>query len=278
MNEMKYWQSGTRGDDNLYVQNPNYILHTNHPRRFRMPLKLSAKSKGNHYWGGSKQSVSEEIGRLVCDPDRSVVPSENPNCYFGIHLKVECSAHVDYYQARVKDVKAAIRKVKKEHNGEPFVAIVKNSRGSYSWSKPSSLDFVFLDTDEPVPSDHNNYWAVRGAVSTIYTYADLIARLTDIADHLASVDAESEEKRLAIEQAHKFMRMDESALEREQKDLKRAEKSYANWTDKEYVEEYVAQQVDAARTYREAMLKKVANREKELAESKRKFAALTEEE
>ena len=115
-------------------------------------------------------------------------------------------------------------------------------------------------------------------IPTIYTYTGLIARLTDIADHLASVDAESEEKRLAIEQAHKFMRMDESALERKQKDLQRAEKSYANWTDKEYVEEYVAQQVDAARIYREAMLKQVANREKELAESKRKFAALTEEE
>ena len=40
----------------------------------------------------------------------------------------------------------------------------------------------------------------------------------------------------------------------------------------------MVQQVDAARTYREAMLKKVANCEKELAEAKQKFAALTEEE
>lgn len=278
MSEMKYWQQGTRDDNNHYVHNPNYILNTNHPRRFRMPLKLSAKAKASYWQGGDKQSVSQEIGRLVCDPDRSVVPSENPNCYFGIHLKVECSAHVDYYQARVKDVKAAIRKVKKEHNGEPFVAIVKNSRRSYSWSDPSSLDFVFLDTDERAPSDGSSYWQLRGAVPTIYTYADLIARLTDIADRLASVDAESEEKRLAIESAHKYMRMDESALEREQKDLKRAEKTYANWTNEEYVKWYVDQQVDAARTYREAMLKKVANCEKALAESKRKFAALTEEE
>ena len=277
MNEMKYWQQGTRDDDGRWVRNPNYILNTDHPRRFRMPLKLSAKTKGSHYWG-DKQSVSREIGRLVCEPDRSVVPSENPNGYSGIHLKVEHSAHVDFYQARVKDVKAAIRKVKKEHNGEPFVAIVKNSRRSYSWSDPSSLDFVFLDTDERPPFDHGNNGRVRGAVSTIYTYADLIARLTDIADRLASVDAESEEKRLAIENAHKHMRSREQSLEREQKSLKGGEKSYANWTNEEYVKWYVNQEVDAARTYREAMLKKVANCEEELAEAKRKFAALTEEE
>ncbi len=276
MNEMKYWQAGTRDDDGRYVHNPNYILHPKNPRRFRMPLKLNAKTKGSHYWG-DKQGVSMAIGRLVCYPDRDVVPGSN-NGHYGIHLKVECNAHVDFYQARVKDVKAAIRKVKKEHNGEPFVAIVKNSRRSYSWSDPSSLDFVFLDTDERAPSGHGNNWAIRGAVPTIYTYADLIARLTAIADHLASVDAESEEKRLAIESAHKFMRSRENSLEREQKDLKRAEESYANWTDEEYVERYVAQQVDAARSYMEAMLKKVANCEKELAESKRKFAALTEEE
>lgn len=278
MNEMKYWELGAKDDDGRWVQNPNYILHPHNPRRFRMPLKLGAKAKASYWQGGDKQSVSQEIGRLVCEPDRSVVPSENPNCYFGIHLKVEHSAHVDYYQARVKDVKAAIRKVKKEHNGEPFVAIVKNSRRSYSWSDPSSLDFMFLDTDERAPSDGSGYWQLRGAVPTIYTYADLIARLTDIADRLASVDAESEEKRLAIEQAHKVMRSQEQSLEREQKDLKRAQKSYANWTDEEYVKRYVAQQVDAARTYREAMLKKVANCKEQLAEAKREFAALTEEE
>ena len=83
---------------------------------------------------------------------------------------------------------------------------------------------------------------------------------------------------MAIESAHKYMRLDESALERGQEELKRAEESYANWTDEEYVKRYVAQQVEAARSYMEAMLKKVANCEKELAESKQKFAALTEEE
>jgi len=278
MNEMKYWELGAKDDDGRWVRNPNYILHPHNPRRFRMPLKLSAKAKTSYWNGGNKQNVSQEIGHLVCEPDRDVVPSGHPNSYVGIRLKVECSQHIGYYQARVKDVKAAIRKVKKEHNGEPFVAIVKNSRRSYSWSDPSSLDFVFLDTDERSPYAHGGNGAVRGAVPAIYTYADLIARLTAIVDHLASVDAESEEKRLAIESAHKYMRVDESALEREQKDLKRAEESYVNWTDEEYVKRYVAQQVDAARTYREAMLKKVANREKELAESKRKFAALTEEE
>lgn len=278
MNEMKYWQQATRDDDGRWVQNPNYILDTNHPRRFRMPLKLSAKAKTSYWNGGNKQNVSQEIGHLVCEPDRDVVPSGHPNSYVGIRLKVECSQHIGYYQARVKDVKAAIRKVKKEHNGEPFVAILKNTRSGDGWGDTSSLDFAFLDTDERVSKEEHNFWRIRRMIPTIYTYTGLIARLTDIADHLASVDAESEEKRLAIEQAHKFMRMDESALEREQKDLKRAEESYANWTDEEYVKRYVAQQVDAARTYREAMLKKVANREKELAESKRKFAALTEEE
>jgi len=274
MNEMKYWQHAMTDDEGNRVQNPNYILHPAevNPRRWRMPLKLSAKATTSYLNGGNKQRMSEEIGRLVCDPDRDVVPSGHPG--HGIHLKVEYKQHLDYYQARLKDVKAAIRKVKKEHNGEPFVAILKNTRASYSWGQASSLDFAFLDTDER-PDDN---YRINNFVAYIYTYADLITRLTAIADHLASVDAESETKRLAIESAHGYMRSDESALEREQKGLKHAEESYANWTDEEYVEKYVAQQVEAARTYREAMLKKVANCEKELAESKRKFAALTEEE
>ena len=276
MNEMKYWQTGTRDSEGNWVDNPDYILDTNNPRRFRMPLKLSAKAKSSYWQGGDRQHVSKEIGRLVCDPDRDVVPSGHPGR--GIHLKVECSQHIDYYQARVKDVKAAIRKVKKEHNGEPFVAILKNTRSGDGWGDASSLDFAFVHTDERITKEDYNHWRIRRMIPTIYTYADLIARLTAIADHLASVDAESEEKRMAIESAHKYMRLDESALERGQEELKRAEESYANWTDEEYVKRYVAQQVEAARSYMEAMLKKVANCEKELAESKQKFAALTEEE
>ena len=276
MNEMKYWQTGTTDDEGNWVGNPNYILHPHDQRRFRMPLKLSAKAKTAYWQGGNRLSVSEEIGRLVCNPNRSMVPEENTP--FGIRLKVECKQHIDYYQARLKDVKAAIRKVKKEHNGEPFVAILKNTRGSYSWGQVSSLAFAFLDTDERIPKEHYNHSRIHRMIPAIYTYADLIARLTAITDYLASVDAESEEKRMAIENAHDYMRSRENSLEREQKELKRAEESYANWTDEEYVEKYVAQQVDAARTYREAMLKKVANCEEYLAEAKQEFAALTEEE
>lgn len=278
MNEMKYWQTGTTDDEGNWVGNPNYILHPHNPRRFRMPLKLSAKAKTSYWNGGNKQSVSQEIGRLVCDPDRSVVPSENPNCYFGIHLKVECSQHIDYYQARVKDVKAAIRKVKKEHNGEPFVAILKNTRSSGGWGDTSSLDFAFLDTDERVSKEDHNHWRICRMIATTYTYADLIARLTAIADRLASVDAESEEKRLAIENAHKYMRSREQSLERERKDLKRAQSNWRHWTDEEYVKRHVAKQVDVARSFMETMLKRVADCEKKLAEAKQEFAALTEEE
>ena len=275
MNEMKYWEQGTY-DDDRWVQNPNYILRSGNPRRFRMPLKLGAKAKASYWQGGNKQRTSQEIGRLVCEPHRNILPEKNSP--IGIDLRVECAAHVDYYQARAKDVKAAIRKVKKEHDGEPFVAILKNTRSGRGWGDASSLDFAFLDTDERVPKEDYGHWDIRTMISTIYTYADLIARLTAIADHLASVDAESEEKRLAIESAHKYVQSDESRLEREQKDLKRAQKSYANWTDKKYVKEYVAQQVDAARKHMEAMLKKVADCEDRLAESKQKFAALTGEE
>ena len=202
MNEMKYWQHAMTDDEGNRVQNPNYILHPAeiNPRRWRMPLKLSAKAKASYWQGGDKHSVSEEIGRLVCNPNRSMVPEENTP--FGIRLKVECKQHIDYYQARLKDVKAAIRKVKKEHNGETFVAILKNTRGSYSWGQVSSLDFAFLDTDERPDDDYR----INNFVAHIYTYADLITHLTAIADHLASVDAESEEKRMAIENAHDYMR------------------------------------------------------------------------
>ena len=276
MNEMKYWQKAMTDDEGNRVLNPNYILRPDNPRRFRMPLKLSAKAKGYHYWGDDKKRTSGEIGRLVCDPDRNILPEENSP--IGIRLRVECTAHVDYFQARAKDVKAAIRKVKKEHNGEPFVAILKNTRRGEGYGDTTSLDFAFLDTDERIPKGTYNHWGIRRMIPTIYTYADLIARLTAIADHLASVDAESETRRLAIQNARRHVESQEDWLERQQKDLKRAEQSYADWTDEEFVRQYVGRQVGTARGHVAGMLEKVAKCEEELAKAKQKFAALTGEE
>lgn len=248
--------------------NTGFILFDSNPRRFRLPLKMLAKAKTGYSYRGDMQGISETIGWCIINPNQDIKER--------IPLAVSHKEHADYYTARLKDVKSAIRKVKKEHKGEPYVAIVKNSRSTWRDSV-SSIDFVFLDDNTPIPNN-SEVWYFRRAVPHIYTYEELITRLMELESHLASFDAESAKKALEIQSTRQSVVNWTNNVEHSRKELERANATLAHWLDEEYVKEYVAKQVQWAKDDIAQKEKRLEHNQALLASTRKQLAELTGEE
>ena len=248
--------------------NTGYILYEKNPRRFRMPLKMGAKASTPRWQGGDMQGMSETIGWCILNP-RNDIKARIP-------LAVSSKGHADYYTARLKDVKSAIRKVKKEHEGEPYVAILKNSRSIWRDSV-SSMDFVFLDDNSPI-TNHSDMWYQKRAIAHIYTYEELITRLMELESHLASFDADSAKKAIEIQSARKSVVGSANNVEHSRKELERANATLAQWLDEEYVKEYVAKQVQWAKDDVAQKEKRLKEYQDWLVRNQKRLAELTGEE
>lgn len=264
MNEIPNWQK--RVVDGKI--NTGYILHEDNPRRFRLPLKMRAKASTPRWQGGDMQGMSETIGWCIISPNQDIKER--------IPLAVNHKGHADFYTARLKDVKSAIRKVKKEHKGEPYVAIVKNSRSTWRDSA-SSIDFVFLDDNTPITT-HGDMWYHKRAVAHIYTYEELITRLMELESRLASFDAESAKKALEIQSMRQSLVGWVNSIEHNRKELEKANNILAHWLDEEYVKEYVAKQVQWAKDDIAQKEKRMEHNEALLARTRKQLAELTGEE
>jgi len=248
--------------------NTGYILYDRNPRRFRMPLKMKAKAKTGYSYRGNMQGMSETIGWCIINPKQDIKHR--------IPLAVEHKAHADYYTARLKDVKSAIRKVKKEHEGEPYVAILKNSRSSWRDSV-SSMDFVFLDDNSPI-TNHSDMWYQKRAIAHIYTYEELITRLMELESHLASFDADSAKKAIEIQSARQSVVGSTKNVEHSFNELEKANATLAQWLDEEYVKEFVAKQVQWAKDDVAQKERRLKDNQDWLVRNQKRLAELTGEE
>lgn len=248
--------------------NTGFILYDKNPRRFRMPLKMQAKASTPRWQGGDMQGMSETIGWCIINPNQDIEKR--------IPLAVNHRGHADFYTARLKDVKSAIRKVKKEHKGEPYVAIVKNSRSTWR-DNVSSIDFVFLDDNSPI-TNHSNLWYQKRAIAHIYTYEELITRLMELEAHLASFDADSAKKAIEIQSMRQSVVGSTRNVEHSFKELEKANATLAQWLDEEYVKEYVAKQVQWAKDDIAQKERRLKDNQDWLVRNQKRLAELTGEE